>query len=191
MPHRANQTSYKKGHAPTYGSQVKRHIVEGQQFGGWTIIREVTHIRHQRRFLCRCQCEKEKIVHLDSLTKGLSESCGCKYRGMPITHGLTKHPLYVVWRNIKSRCLNQNVPAYRNYGGRGISISSAWKDDPTAFIRWALENGWTPEREIDRIDNDGNYEPPNCRCVSRVVNASNRCRVRFPHEIAAVLSLPA
>ena len=84
------------------------------------------------------------------------------------------HPLYGVWAGIKTRCFNKNVPEYKYYGGRGINICDEWLHDPTAFIEWAISNGWKRGLHIDRINNNDWYRPDNCRFVSPSVNNSNR-----------------
>lgn len=81
--------------------------------------------------------------------------------------------LYWCWKAIKQRCLNLRCRAYHNYGGRGITVCDEWLEfEP--FLAWALAAGWKKGLEIDRIDNDGNYSPENCRFVTRVVNGNNR-----------------
>lgn len=90
-----------------------------------------------------------------------------------------QHPLYKLWSAIKNRCLNQNGPAYPDYGGRGIEVCEEWKNDPMAFIRWAKAHGWQPNLVIDRIDNDGDYSPNNCRFATRKINSRNTRRNRI------------
>jgi len=82
-----------------------------------------------------------------------------------------EHPLYVVWGNIKQRCYNTNRKSYKWYGGRGIIVCKEWLDYDV-FEKWALENGWNKLLTIDRIDNNGNYEPSNCHFVTREENSS-------------------
>lgn len=89
-------------------------------------------------------------------------------------HGLSKHPLYSVWEYMKARCYNKNTIRYNNYGGRGIRICDEWRNIPKAFIEWGLSNGWQKGLQIDRIDNDGNYEPSNCRFVTNRKNNLNK-----------------
>jgi len=88
-------------------------------------------------------------------------------------HGYYKHPLYKVWSAIRERCINKNCSTYEYYGGRGIDICNDWLNNPRAFIEWALCHGWEKGLQIDRIDNDGNYQPSNCRFVTRGDNARN------------------
>jgi len=94
-----------------------------------------------------------------------------------IKHGYAKngykHPLYVTWTNIKRRCYKARSTSYKNYGARSIKVCDEWKNDPKIFIEWALINGYEQGLDIDRIDNDGNYTPSNCRFVTRQVNSVN------------------
>jgi hypothetical protein len=92
---------------------------------------------------------------------------------MTIKHGLRRHPIFTLWANIKSRCKNQNHPKYKDYGGRGISICNEWNDDFKTFYDWCITNGWQQGLEIDRVNNNGNYEPSNCRFVTRTQNMRN------------------
>lgn len=93
---------------------------------------------------------------------------------MGFKHGLCKHSLHSVWRNMKYRCYKESSKDYKNYGARVIIICSEWKNDFKTFYNWAIDNGWKPNLTIDRINNDGDYEPNNCRFVTRLIQASNR-----------------
>lgn len=88
--------------------------------------------------------------------------------------GISKHPLYRKWARMRARCYYPKQDHYDRYGGRGIRVCDEWKSDCEAFIGWALENGWKPGLQIDRIDNDGHYSPDNCRFVDAKTNAANR-----------------
>jgi hypothetical protein len=83
------------------------------------------------------------------------------------------HPLYTAWRNMNRRCDNPNTPQYKDWGGRGIAVCAAWKNDYLAFKEWALANGFQKGLCLDRIDNDGNYTPENCRWVTHKQNSRN------------------
>jgi len=74
-----------------------------------------------------------------------------------------EHPIYTAWKNMRRRCYSLNFKQYSDYGGRGISVCSEWRSDFVSFLRWALDNGWEKGLTLDRINNDGNYEPKNCR----------------------------
>lgn len=93
-------------------------------------------------------------------------------------HGHARTALYDVWVTIKSRCFNQNYKGYENYGARGITMCSSWREDYVEFHDWAMANGYKRGLEIDREDNDGSYEPGNCRWVTRRTNTQNTRRNR-------------
>lgn len=90
------------------------------------------------------------------------------------THGLSDHPLYRKWNDVKNRCFNEKVMCYKYYGGRGITMCDEWKNDFQLFYDWCINNGWRKELQIDRIDNNLNYSPDNCRFVSRSENCRNK-----------------
>ena len=87
---------------------------------------------------------------------------------------LNNKTLETKWHNMKKRCYDPKNKDYYNYGGRGISICDEWLQDKYSFIEWSLDNGFEEGLEIDRIDNNGNYEPSNCRYVTRKENRNNR-----------------
>lgn len=87
--------------------------------------------------------------------------------------GLKKDRLYQIWKNMKSRCNNPNVPAYKNYGGRGISVCEEWELF-IPFMKWALSNGYTDDLTLDRKDNNVGYFPDNCRWIPKSEQAKNR-----------------
>ena len=94
-------------------------------------------------------------------------------------HGQEPKVLYKCWLNMRQRCINTNNTDYFMYGARGISICQEWINSFESFRDWALANGWKNRLEIDRIDNDGNYCPENCRWVTRKTNSRNTRRGRY------------
>jgi hypothetical protein len=101
---------------------------------------------------------------------------GIKAPRRPMINGqpMTKNKLAQTWYGIKARCRSSKSTGYKNYGGRGISMCDLWHDDFYEFEKWSLANGYKKGLQIDRINNNGNYEPTNCRYVEPYINASNR-----------------
>jgi hypothetical protein len=96
-----------------------------------------------------------------------------------IKHGLTDHPLYIRWSCMKGRCYNSNNKSYSDYGSRNIKVCDEWRNDFKSFYRWAINSGWNPKLTIDRINNEGDYEPSNCRWTDRKIQNNNTRRNRY------------
>lgn len=95
---------------------------------------------------------------------------------------MSKRRLASIYQGMKQRCYNTNRPNYKYYGGRGVSVCDEWLNNPQAFYDWAMANGYQENLTIDRINNDGNYEPQNCRWASMKEQATNKHpRTRKPH----------
>lgn len=168
--------------------------ITGQKFNRWTVIKHV-HIYPRRTFwLCRCDCGTERAVEGKHVRYGTSKSCGClcleinaarlKGNKLGYKHGLEKHPLRSIWKAMIHRCYYNNNRFYKNYGGRGIKVCHEWITSLLTFYEWAIRNGWKKGLSIDRIDNDGHYEPKNCRWVT-VAENSRRSKTRLNNNSAA------
>lgn len=165
----------------------------GEKYGRLTILSLHSRGIHNK-WNCICECGNQSVVKYDSLRRGATKSCGCLRNEVAVLtsranftkHGLSDHPLYGVWGNVFTRCYNPKVRSYKDYGGRGIRMCEEWKNSPEAFIRWGLAHGWEKGLEIDRRENDMNYEPDNCRFVTSIVNVMNR-RVTIRLELDGVL----
>lgn len=120
-------------------------------------------------FLCFF-CQKEVIRTLGNGLK--QESCECQPKNYK--HGDCYTKLYKVWSNMLQRILNHNHISYKNYGGRGIKVCQAWQDDYITFFNWAINNGYKEGLQIDRINNNGNYDPLNCQWISNKENSHNK-----------------
>jgi hypothetical protein len=128
------------------------------------------------RVITICSCGVTKEIRLSHIKSGKIKSCGCLNLEMKFARGkhhLTEHLLYGVWCNMRSRCYNEKNVAYRNYGGRGIRVHHSWNNF-IVFYNWAISAGWEKGLEIDRINNNGNYTPKNCRIVTPRNNNRNR-----------------
>lgn len=133
----------------------------GQTFGFLHVIRRNGNYRNTTRaaWLCRCQCGNETTVAGDNLRLGKSKSCGCQLGGK-VTHGKTGTSIFHRWTHMIQRCTNPKNKAWKHYGGRGIRVCERW----LTFENFLEDMGEPPEDlSIDRINNDGNYEPGNCR----------------------------
>lgn len=148
----------------------------GMMFGRLIVIEHVGTRNGHSLWKCKCDCGNVVEVVSGSLVSGNTQSCGCFRsqfaREKFTTHGMHGIKIYNVWRGMKSRCMNINTNYYSDYGGRGISVCEEWLEFIN-FYNWAMNSGYNGILTLDRVDNDGNYEPDNCRWSTMKEQANN------------------
>lgn len=165
-------------------------IAVGAKFGRLT-VQDI--VRRGRKTFCKCQCSCGSIkqVRADHLTRGRILSCGCLRAELSgsrnRTHGMSHATEYVCWSRMIDRCTNVNSKDYALYGGRGISVCESW----LSFSGFIADMGQRPssDHSIERVRNDGNYEPGNCRWATRKEQARNKRSTRFITAFGQRMSL--
>lgn len=182
----------------------------GMEFGRLVVAKFIGRAGNCFAFEVRCRCGNVLVVRGYCLTSGMTKSCGClkpdKNKELRTTHGLGGSPIWRIWAGIKNRCYNKRVKAYHNYGGRGIKVCERWlTGDGTrgGFECFYADMGDrpSPEHSIDRYpDNDGDYEPTNCRWATDSQQQRNTQRTKYlewrgqkktAHEWEPVCGIPA
>lgn len=143
------------------------------------------------RWFCRCSCGSMKSVTACELKAGNTKSCGCfdadRKKTTTVRHGFSRTPTYVCWSNMHARCSNQSRPDFARYGGRGICVCDHWSD----FATFLADMGEKPlGLTLDRIDNNGNYEPGNCRWATpseQRRNQRSKSEIRAAAEIGRTM----
>ena len=156
-----------------------------QKFGRLTAIRHVGVNKYRNcLWLCKCDCGQFHTVAEGKLVQGKSRSCGCLKKENGIKqlekHGITtggKPRTFIIWNGMKARCYNPKSVSYKNYGAKGIKICDEWMSFEN-FHRWAVNNGYADNSQIDRIDNSQGYCPENCRWVTVTENMRNQSKTR-------------
>lgn len=152
------------------------------RFGRLTVLAEAEPKRFgqhvYRRALCRCDCGNISMPLPDSLRSGRTTSCGCLIGEVASRHSMEGTPEYKAWINMRARCGNPTDQSWSAYGGRGITVCDRWRDSFEAFYA-DMGPRRSPSHSLDRIDNDGNYEPGNCRWATRTVQSQNRRSTRY------------
>ena len=161
-----------------------KHRLEGKKFGKLLVLEESERSRNRfdgqsrRNYRCRCECGNEAIVAVPRLVSGTTRSCGCLAQDPALTHGHSRRgrrtPTYEIWIGMKSRCRNKKLKIYKNYGGRGIKVCDRWQGKE-GYRNFLADMGERPERmSLDRINNNGDYEPSNCRWASQEEQHNNK-----------------
>lgn len=145
--------------------------LEGKTFGKLLVLKYAGRDHNNRHsFSCACWCGQYCESDVYSLRSGHKRSCGCLLNGR-IKHFMKGHECYDMWCSMHRRCRNKNDSSYKHYGGRGISVCERWSD----FRNFISDMGPRPDsHQIDREDNNGNYEPGNCRWTTCLTNQRNR-----------------
>lgn len=164
--------------------------ITGQKFGHWTVLSLIGRIKKKTYWLCECVCGAKKRVQYYHLSSGASMSCKCQQDYSAVTkHGeALKTKEWLCWKGLKERCLDPNNINYKNYGGRGICVYPEWINSYESFLDYI---GRAPSKDysIDRINNNGNYEPGNVKWSTRDEQIENRRNTIFLMTGGKLMSL--
>lgn len=161
-------------------SPTRKHppMAAGQRYGRLVAIRFLRRDKHHNfTWLFQCDCGREHEAVIGSVRFGAIQSCGCLHRMIATKHGRSKTPEHGAWGAMISRCRNPNVKEYKHYGGRGITVAERWLE----FANFFADMGERPSplHSLDRINNNGNYEPGNCRWATAKEQQRNRRTTRI------------
>ena len=155
--------------------------LKGMKFGRLLVLSIDGSRKRKTYWQCLCECGNGKLVRSDSLQDGSVKSCGCLKKEQDKINLTAYHShlqsgsrLYATWQGMKSRCYYPADERYERYGGRGIVVCDKWLHDFACFYRWAIKSGYRDDLTIDRINNNGNYEPSNCHFATSKEQCNNR-----------------
>lgn len=167
--------------------------LSNKRFGRLTVVGRAESKNGKAYWLCKCDCGNLVVVCGCKLKSGETQSCGCIRKEILSKrrkkHGITKKSLHNAWINMKTRCKNPNYIEYDRYGGRGITYCKEWENFEN-FMTWALNNGYQELKDskgrtklsLDRIDNNGNYEPSNCRWATTKEQNRNKNVAKYNYN---------
>ncbi len=178
---KASETQVGGDHAHKKRGGPKLRDLTGRRFGTLTVIRRIPK-DHNLRWECICECGKTSYPRASRLLKGLTKGCGCLRVWYHTKHLKSKTTEWNIWALMRQRCSDIKSNSYKNYGGRGITVCDRWKN---SFVDFLADMGPRPSRghTLDRINNDGNYEPGNCRWATAQQQARNkRCSINIVYR---------
>lgn len=159
---------------------MKRPNLVGKKFERLTVIAnlDVRGRDGRQLWLCQCSCGNTCLVNTSRLNQGRTRSCGCLHTEINRMSKNVHYPgkvkrIWSIWTGMKRRCTDPHIRGWERYGGRGITFCDEWKDF-MVFQEWALSHGYADNLTIDRINNDGNYEPSNCRWATDAEQRANK-----------------
>lgn len=153
--------------------------LEGKKFNYLTVIERVKKENSKQTYWkCKCECGNITITTSPHLKDGHTRSCGClqkqKMKEIMTTHNLSNTRIFKIWCGIKDRTMRTTHKSHKNYGAKGIKMCDEWMNSFEAFYNWAINNGYQEYLTIDRINNNDDYKPNNCRWITMKAQQNNR-----------------